>query len=145
MTSPPVSIIYQIACFANTKEKVVFSAEVCYNIKINNKGIFNMKNTKWVTGKYDENIVSELMNTLGIPSLTAKLLAVRGICDAESASMFLKKDLCDLHNPFLLKDMDRAVERIKRALDCGEKIAVYGDYDADGVTSTYILVDYLKN
>ena len=104
-----------------------------------------MKNTKWITGKYDENIVSELMNTLGIPSLTAKLLAVRGICDAESASLFLKKDLSDLHNPFLLKDMERACERIKRAVDGGEKIAVYGDYDADGVTSTYILVDYLKS
>ncbi len=103
-----------------------------------------MKNTKWVTGKYDENIVSELMNKLGVPSLTAKLLAVRGICDAESAALFLEKDLGDLFDPFLLKDMDRAVERIRRALDDGEKIAVYGDYDADGVTSTYILVDYLK-
>ncbi len=103
-----------------------------------------MKNTKWVTGKYDENIVSELMDKLGVPSLTAKLLAVRGIRDAKSAAFFLKKDLGDLHDPFLLKDMDRAVERIKRALENGEKMAVYGDYDADGVTSTYILVDYLK-
>ncbi|MBR3848301.1 MAG: single-stranded-DNA-specific exonuclease RecJ [Oscillospiraceae bacterium] len=104
-----------------------------------------MKNTKWITGKYDENTVSELMNKLGVPSLTAKLLAVRGIRDAESAALFLKKDLGDLFDPFLLKDMDRAVERIKRALDSGEKIAVYGDYDADGVTSTYILVDYLRS
>lgn len=104
-----------------------------------------MKNTKWITGKYDENIVSELMNKLGVPSLTAKLLAVRGICDAESATLFLNKDLGDLHNPFLLKDMDRAVERINSALDGGEKMAVYGDYDADGVTSTYILVDYLRS
>ena len=104
-----------------------------------------MKNTKWVTGKYDEKTVERLSRELGIPSLTAKLLAVRGISDAQGAELFLKKDVEDLYNPFLLKDMDRAVERIKKALADGEKIAVYGDYDADGVTSTYILVDYLRS
>ena len=104
-----------------------------------------MKKTKWITGNYDSEIASRLMQELGIPSLTAKLLAVRGITDAESARMFLKKDLSDLHDPFLLKDMDRACERIKRAIADGERIAVYGDYDADGVTSTYILADYLRS
>ncbi len=104
-----------------------------------------MKNTKWITGNYDSDVVSRLMQELGIPSLTAKLLNVRGINDSESAALFLKKDLTDLHDPFLLKDMDRACERIKRAIADGEKIAVYGDYDADGVTSTYILTDYLRS
>ncbi len=102
-----------------------------------------MKKTKWITGKYNEEAVARLCERLGVPSLTAKLLAVRGIEDETAAELFLKKDLNDLNDPFLMKDMDRACERIRRALSGGEKIAVYGDYDADGVTSTYILVDYL--
>ena len=104
-----------------------------------------MKNTKWITGNYDSDVVLRLMQELSIPSLTAKLLNVRGIKDSESAELFLKKDLSDLHDPFLLKDMDRACERIRKAIENGEKVAVYGDYDADGVTSTYILTDYLRS
>ncbi len=104
-----------------------------------------MKNTKWITGKYNEETVKRLMEELGVPSLTAKLLAVRGVHDAGAAKRFLKKDLQNLNDPFLLKDMAPACERIKRAISDREKIAVYGDYDADGVTSTYILVDYLRS
>ncbi|MBQ5777726.1 MAG: single-stranded-DNA-specific exonuclease RecJ [Oscillospiraceae bacterium] len=103
-----------------------------------------MKNTKWITGKYNPETVEKLCEKLSVPSLTAKLLAVRGIEDEKAAELFLKKDIADLYDPFLLKDMDRACRRIQRALSDGEKIAVYGDYDADGVTSTYILVDYLR-
>lgn len=102
-----------------------------------------MKKTKWITGKYDENIAKHLEDVLNVPSLTAKLLAVRGIKKEDEARFFLKKDTADLHDPFLLKDMDLAVARITQALSDGETIAVYGDYDADGVTSTYILTDYL--
>lgn len=104
-----------------------------------------MKNTKWITGSYDENIVRELSTALGLPSLTAKLLAVRGITTAKEADLFTKKDLADLYDPFLLKDMEKAVERINLGIANNEKIAVYGDYDADGVTATYILLHYLKS
>ncbi len=104
-----------------------------------------MKNNKWVIGKYDSETVELLSRELNVPSLTAKLLAVRGIRNAEEARLFLDKDLSDLCDPFLLKDMDRACERIRRAIEEKEKIAVYGDYDADGVTSTYILTDYFRS
>jgi len=104
-----------------------------------------MKNTKWITGKYDEAVAEKLMLSLGVPSLTAKLLAVRGICDADKARLFLSRSLGDLSDPFLLKDMETAAARIKTAIESGEKIAVYGDYDADGVTSTYILTDYFTS
>lgn len=104
-----------------------------------------MKNTKWITGNYDEGIVEMLSSALGVPSLTAKLLAVRGVLDTEAARLFTNKDLKDLYDPFLLCDMDRAVKRIGDAIVNNEKLAVYGDYDADGVTSTYILVHFLRS
>ena len=103
-----------------------------------------MKNTRWITGQFDENSVKHLSETMGIPSLTAKLLAVRGI-DENIADVFMRKELSDLYDPFLLKDMGKATERIGKALEKGEKIAIYGDYDADGVTATYILLHYLKS
>ncbi|MBR5543132.1 MAG: single-stranded-DNA-specific exonuclease RecJ [Oscillospiraceae bacterium] len=103
-----------------------------------------MRNTEWKTGTYDNDIVARLMERLGIPSLTAKLLAVRGICEESSARRFMEKDLRTLNDPFLLCDMQKAVDRIEKAIENKEKIAVYGDYDADGVTATYIMVHYLR-
>ena len=104
-----------------------------------------MKNTKWITGSYNEQTVDMLMSELGVPSLVAKLLATRGITSASDASAFMNKSLSDLYDPFLLRDMDKATERISRAISSGERIAVYGDYDADGVTATYILVHFLTS
>ncbi len=104
-----------------------------------------MKNTKWITGSYNEQTVNTLMSELGVPSLVAKLLATRGISSAADASAFMNKSLSDLYDPFLLRDMDKATERISRAISQGEKIAVYGDYDADGVTATYVLVHFLTS
>ena len=104
-----------------------------------------MKNTKWITGSYDEKTVNTLISELGVPSLVAKLLATRGISSATDASAFMNKSLSDLYDPFLLRDMDKATERITKAISRGEKIAVYGDYDADGVTATYILVHFLTS
>lgn len=80
-----------------------------------------------------------LTNRLNISPLTAKVLINRGINTVEDARNFLDTDLKHLHDPFLLIDMDRAVERIIRAINKGETICIYGDYDADGVTSTSIL------
>lgn len=104
-----------------------------------------MKNTKWITGSYNEQTVNMLMSELGVPSLVAKLLATRGIVSAGEASAFMNKSLSDLYDPFLLRDMDKATERISKAISEGEKIAVYGDYDADGVTATYVLVHFLTS
>lgn len=103
-----------------------------------------MKNTRWITGTYDENAVKEISEALGLPSLAAKLMEVRGI-KGNMAEIFAKKSLSDLHDPFLMKDMRAAVERIETAIAENERIAVYGDYDADGVTATYILLHYLRS
>lgn len=88
--------------------------------------------------------ISEIADGIGVLPATARLLASRGFDTPESARAFIGKDTGHLHDPFLLKDMDRAVERIRRALVNREKIVVYGDYDVDGVTSVTILYSYLR-
>ncbi len=104
-----------------------------------------MKITKWITGTYDEAAAKRLGEELSLPSLASKLLVSRGITSADAARAFIKKEICGLYDPFLLSDMDKAVARLRRAIEKGELIAVYGDYDADGVTSTFIMLHYLKS
>ena len=84
------------------------------------------------------------MMAAGIPPLPAVVLCARGLDTPEKARDFLddREDL--LHDPFLLKDMDRAVARIQKAIEQTETIAVYGDYDVDGITSTCLLTDFLR-
>ena len=98
----------------------------------------------WTINRPDEKIVNALMNELSIPSIHAKILVSRGFTDVDEAKSFLyMKDDC-LHDPFLLFDMEKAVERIQQAIETGEKITVYGDYDADGVTSVTVLTTVLE-
>ena len=86
----------------------------------------------------------QAMIDAGIPPLPAAVLCARGLDTPEKARAFLDDREELLHDPFLLKDMDRAVARIRRALEQHEIIAVYGDYDVDGITSTCLLTDYLR-
>lgn len=81
---------------------------------------------------------------LGVPPIVAQILANRGILTLDDARIFLNGGLSHLHDPFMMKDMDRAAERIKKAMAAGEKIVVYGDYDADGITSTALLLGVLR-
>ena len=101
-------------------------------------------NTKWVVSDVPTvEQVNEMSEAIGVGRLVAAILCVRGF-SPDDALKFINKDKSCIHDPFLLKDMDRAVERIKKALSKGEKITVYGDYDADGVTSSTIMVLCLK-
>ena len=84
------------------------------------------------------------MTRAGIPALPAVVLCARGLDTPEKARSFLDDREELLHDPFLLKDMDRAVARIQQALEQHETIAVYGDYDVDGITATCLLTDYLR-
>lgn len=86
----------------------------------------------------------EFASTLRIPKAAAAILRQRGFCDVESATLFLNPRIEDLHDPFLLRDMDRATERIRRAIADGEAIEIHGDYDVDGVTSTVVLKKALE-
>ncbi len=82
---------------------------------------------------------------LNIPSLVARLLVNRGIRTVEEGKVFLYPTYADLHSPFKMADMDKAVERIRRAIKNGEEIYVYGDYDADGTTATALLVNAFQH
>lgn len=92
----------------------------------------------------DQNLVQELSQLLNVPELIAVLLAQRGIQNFEEAKQFFRPQWEALHNPFLMKDMDRAVERINRAFKLNEAVMVFGDYDVDGTTSVALLTSYLK-
>lgn len=94
--------------------------------------------------KPDPEIVDHLCDVLGVDQPIASLLAQRGISNFEEAKKFFRPNLADLHDPYLMKDMDIAVARIERALQKGENIMVYGDYDVDGTTSVALVSSYLK-
>ena len=91
----------------------------------------------------EEKTVSTLMDA-GYPYLVSSVLASRGIVSAEQAALALERERELSHSPFLMRDMDKAVARIQEALSRGEKLAVFGDYDVDGITATCLLTDYLR-
>ena len=87
---------------------------------------------------------SKLAQELGVEKTIAKLLVSRGIETFKQAKTFFRPSLNNLHNPYLMKDMDKAVDRIEKAINSGENILIYGDYDVDGTTSVSLLSSYLK-
>jgi single-stranded-DNA-specific exonuclease len=100
---------------------------------------------RWVYAEPEkEETVSTLQEQLGVSQKIARLLALRGIDSYDSAKSFFRPDLSHIHDPFLMKDMDKATERLAEAIREGQKILVYGDYDVDGTTSTSILFIFLK-
>ena len=103
---------------------------------------------RWTIQSIDEEekqVIKNLQNALGIDQLIARLLVLRGINSFSEAKAFFRPSLADLHHPFLMKDMDKAVNRILQALQHQEKIMVYGDYDVDGTTAVSLVYGFLKN
>ncbi|MFA9557177.1 single-stranded-DNA-specific exonuclease RecJ [Evansella sp. AB-rgal1] len=99
---------------------------------------------RWKVTKADEGIVRHLSKELNVSTIAARFLVQRGFTDIEKANKFLHIDATAIHEPTLLKDMEKAIVRIKAGIDAGENILVFGDYDADGVTSTSLLYLTLK-
>ncbi len=102
-----------------------------------------MKYERWLLPDEREAAVRSLMDA-GYPYLVSAVLASRGAENAEQAAERLERESALTLSPFLMKDMDRAAARINTALARGEKLAVFGDYDVDGITSTCLLTDYLR-
>ena len=102
-----------------------------------------MSRKKWVVSEIDKALACRIADEYEIDPFAALLLVARGITADEEIGDFFS-DESELSDPFTLKDMDKAVERIDLAIDGGEKIAVYGDYDADGVTATALMCEYLQ-
>lgn len=114
-------------------------------MKLYNNWILVMKPDKrWTVKTVDEEVVNRLCNELQVQPAICRLLAVRGIKDYESARLFFRPELSHLHDPFLMKGMKKAVERITEAIEWHERIMVYGDYDVDGTTAVSLVYSYLK-
>lgn len=97
----------------------------------------------WKISKQPETeILKELQSNLNIPEFICTLLLQRNIDSLESAQKYFRPNLNELHDPFLMKDMDRTVDRLIQAIDSSEKIMILGDYDVDGTTSVSMLYDY---
>ena len=101
--------------------------------------------TRWILNKtVDNQQVAEISKALNIDEHLATLLVQRDITTYDEAKVFFRPALSQLHDPFLMKDMDRAVDRVVQAIDNGEKILIYGDYDVDGTTAVALVYTYLK-
>lgn len=105
-----------------------------------------MNNPTWRhKPKPDEKLVSSLQEALNVPEIIAQLLVQKGITTFEEAKHFFRPQISDLHDPFLLKGMDVAVNRIEGAIQKNEKILVYGDYDVDGTSAVALMYSFLKD
>ncbi|MEZ5103781.1 MAG: single-stranded-DNA-specific exonuclease RecJ [Draconibacterium sp.] len=93
----------------------------------------------------DQNEVKHLSAALNVNMVIARLLVQRGITTFNDAKAFFRPRLSDLHDPFLMKDMDKAVARLEKAIANKEKVIVYGDYDVDGTTSVALMYSFLKS
>ena len=101
---------------------------------------------RWtLKSKPEKEKVQKLQNELQVDEIIAKLLIQRGVETYEQAKAFFRPTLNDLHNPYLMKDMDKAVSRIEKAIENGENILVFGDYDVDGTTAVSLVSSYLKS
>lgn len=101
--------------------------------------------TKWILHQsVDKQQVAEIVKVLNIDENLATLLVQRGITNFEEAKTFFRPSLSQLHDPFLMTDMDKAVDRVLQAINNGEKLLVYGDYDVDGTTAVAVVYTYLK-
>ena len=99
---------------------------------------------RWLFPAPEPGRTAALGAALGVGSLAAKVLAARGFIDAESARRFLHPSLGDLLDPFKLRDMEPAVERLRAAIAAGEGILIYGDYDVDGTTAVVLLMTAIR-
>jgi len=100
---------------------------------------------RWDVFNCPVELKEELSKQLDIPPLVAQLLIKRGITNPQDGVKFLSPVFHHLYNPFLMKDMDKGVDRVIRALQKREQIAIYGDYDADGITACALLMDFLRS
>ena len=134
--------MYILNVFFTQKQKFRISNHLSSQTKTNiimiNQWIFNA-----LTPEQEEN-QAQITEALGVSPILTKLLVQRGINTFEDAKKFFRPDLNDLHDPFLIKDMDKAVERLNKALSKKEKILIYGDYDVDGTTAVALVYMFLS-
>ncbi len=104
----------------------------------------SLGNKKWVFARPSQEEVNRLAQELKVSPLITTLMVNRNISSPQEGATFINADLEGLHDPFLMLGMDRAVDRIVEAIEKGEKITIFGDYDVDGITSTALLYHFFK-
>lgn len=97
----------------------------------------------WNLKKYDNELIKKIMEKYNVSEMLAKLVISRNV-EFDDIGSFLRADLKNIEDPYKMKDMDKFVERVKKAIDSKENICIYGDYDVDGITSITVLYRYLK-
>ena len=102
-------------------------------------------NKEWKIYEVDEKKVEEISSKYNLNKLISTILANRNITTEEEIRLFLSPTRKDFHNPFLITDMEKSVERIIKAIENKEKVTIYGDYDVDGITSITVLKSFLKD
>ena len=100
---------------------------------------------RWEIANTSKDTIDHLQKELSVDRIVATLLSQRGITDFESSRLFFRPELGQLHDPFLMKNMEKAVNRINSAIAINEKILIYGDYDVDGTTAVSIVYSFFKN
>jgi len=100
--------------------------------------------TRWHLREGNKNTQNLFIKELGLSPIVSRILMSREIGNVDAARKFLSPSLRDLHNPFLMQDMKKAVDRLIRAIYQQEKIVIYGDYDADGITSVVVLLHFIR-
>lgn len=114
--------------------------------KSNINPVISRMDKRWkIKEKAETAIIRKLTAELGIDTILANILAQRGITDFDTAKDFFRPALTHLHDPFLMKDMDKAISRIETAIKKNEKILIYGDYDVDGTTAVALVFTFFKN
>jgi len=101
-------------------------------------------NKKWEVKISDDELTNKIANEFNISKLVARILANKGLKESNEIEVFLNPRRSDFHDPFLMPDMKIAVDRILKAIETKEKVAIYGDYDADGITSSTVLKRFLS-
>lgn len=100
-------------------------------------------NKKWEVNEADDILINKIAEEFNVSRLVANIIANKGLKNSHEIEVFLNPRRSDFHNPFLMPDMDIAVERIIKAINENEKVAIYGDYDVDGITSSTVLKRFL--
>ena len=103
-----------------------------------------MKAKRWIVREHDAERAASLARVLGVSPILAALLTARGYVDERVARVFLSPTYDQLHEPYAMLGMKEAVARLQKAIDSGERVLIYGDYDVDGTTGTAVLLRALK-
>ena len=99
---------------------------------------------RWVVKDFNQEIAEHLQSVLKVHPVLCQLLSQRSVVTYDEAKDFFRPKWEHLHDPFLMKDMDKAIDRIQEAMQRKEKILVYGDYDVDGTTSVALVYSFLR-